>query len=517
MIELNGDVLRDIFDRLDLTDIVALQHVCGRFKNEVHYHQQSAKFELHSVAKHRFGIIDNWFKETVSILQRYGYKITDLDVDYNYFTNRKTIDDLSQIVRTLCNKLEVYSVRGLIHYPDVRAGQLCRPNFMTLHTLRLYNFNRSTTDDDVSAFLIECQDTLRCLHIESMWLTGRFLADAPDRLESLELIHLFRIEFAHIIAYLARNSNLKRFELETRGLFRCVPTQGFFERFTKVEHFKMKVDNRSNFMCYMNMCNFKDFTNLKSLELDVYKLFNLDQMFEGLANRPILERLSITLKGPLEDDVLQYLERLEKLQYLRVNFHSDLSAQKMGNILQAVGYAGKLTDLEIMLPDHYKCDLSVLYASLPFIQRLKIKMGSHCTGLQHMASLIDLSSFEIRIVGSHDVVSVVNHFVTTVHELWVIKKFVVTLLSSAEFSPNLLSEFEELAELGIKSVDLKDCYELGRIAAGRVFSIPLMFNVPHCVQLVTGLLNYMNCYEVPEIKITGEVNLRPEYLIPTNI
>lgn len=517
MIELNSDVLRDIFDRLDLTDIVALQHVCSRFRNEVHYHQKSAKFELHSVAKHRFGVMLNWFKVTKSILQLYGGQISDLDVDYNYFTNRKTIDDLSQIVRAVCNQLEVYTIRGLIHYPDVRAGQLSRPNFMTLHTLRLYNFNRSTTDADVSVFLLECRGTLRFLHIESMWLTGQFLADASDRLESLELIHLLRIEFSYIIAYLERNANLKRFEFETRGLFRCVPIQGFLERFTNLEHFKLKVDNRSNFMCYMNVGDFNDFTNLKSLELDVYKMFSLEQMFVGLANRPMLERLSITLKSPLEDNVLQSLERLEKLQYLRVNFHSSLSAQKMDNMLQAIGNAGKLTDLEIILPDHYECDLTVLYASLPYIQRFKIKMSNHCTGLQHMASLNDLRSFEIRIIGNNDVSNVVNQFVTKLNELWAIKKLIVTLLSAAEFSPNLLSEFEELSELGIKSADLNDCYELGRIAVGRVFTIPLMFEVPHCVQLVTGLINYMNGYQLPEIKITGEVELRRECLLPATV
>lgn len=511
LIELNCDVLRDIFDHLDLTEIVALQHVCVCFQKTAQYHRKSAKFELHSVAKHRFGVMVNWFKKTKSILQRYGCQITDLDADYNYFTNRKTIDELSQIVRALCNQLEVYTIRGLIRYPDVRAGQLCRPNFMTLHTLRLCNFNRSTTDEDVSEFLVECKESLRFLHIESMWLTGQFLTDATERLESLELIHLFRIEFSHIIAYLERNSNLKRFEFETRGLFRCVPTHGFLERFTKVEHFKLKVDNRSNFMCYMNVSNFKDFTHLKSLELDVYKLFSLEQLFVGLANRPLLERLSITLKRPLEDNVLQSLQRLEKLQYLRVNFHSDLSAQKMDSMLQAIGNAGRLTDLEIMLPDHYECDLTVLYASLPYIQRLKIKMGSHCTGLQYMASLHDLSYFEIRIVCNDDVANVVNQFVTTLHELWAIQRLVVTLLSSAEFSPNLLSEFEELSELGIKSADLKDCYELGRIAVGRIFTIPLMFDVPHCVQLVTGLINNMNCYQLPEIIITGEVNMKREY------
>lgn len=495
--DLNYDVLRNIFDRLNLTDIVSVQRVCTRFEEEAHYRRPSAKFDLQSVVMRRFGDPLNWLAETKLILEQYGENITDLDADYNCIPGRRAIASLSENVRVFCTQLKIYTVYGSLRYPDISFGQL-RPNLQALHTLRLCNFSRSTTDLDVAVYLSECQRTLRILHVENMQLTGEFLFNAPDTLESLELIHIADIETDYVNAYLARNPALKRFELVTRGFQHCFPNTRFYDQIAQVEHLKLEIDNRSLNMLPLNVGPLRNFVNLKSLELDSFEIFNLGAMFDGLAVLPILERLSIRLSIPLDTMIFESLKRLKKLQYLKMKLQTQDIACEIESLILSVSEAAALTELSI--ESKYGGNLLPMFTYLPNLQKVKLNISGRYNNLQNMAYVRHLSSFEVRI-GGDSAIAATRELVERLEEQRPIKRLTVTLLSPTEFPRDILLRSDQLN--GIKSFVTRDAYEMGRIAEGRTFEV--RSDALKNVRLITDLVKGRKGFETFEIVIAGEV------------
>lgn len=498
MNRLNYDVLRNIFDYLDLTDILSVQRVCTRFKEEADFMHPSSKFELHSVVNGRLGNSVNWLKEAESILKRYGGKIPELDVDYNCLKERNDHEQLARIVHASCRKLLCYTVRGSLRYPTIRIGQLFRPNFHSLNTLRLCNFSSSTTDIDVVAYLKACKKTLRSLRVENMWLTGQFLKDVPNKLESLELINMHDIEMHHILAYMNRNPTLKRFEYVTRGLVRFMPTAGFFDKFTKLEHLKVHVDNQSHFMLPLNFGLLSRFPMLKTLDLDSRKSTKLIRMFKCLEYSPMLERLSITLSRPIQYYVLRSLKRLSKLNYLKVNFYTMSAADRMDNLWPTVKI---VTELEVT--SYYGCNVSKLCASMPDIKVVNFKFREQCTGLESIAWLKNLSKFEVRISGIVGI-AILNRLMTELIKARPIKNLTVSRLSSTKYRPILTTQFNEQDAIESKSSKISDALKLDGITDFRTFEVSPV-EVINLFQLMGYMLRDQNRYEVDEIMLAGEV------------
>lgn len=491
-------MLRNIFSHLDLTDILSVQRVCTRFQEDAEFWFPSTKFELHSVVNGRLGKTVNWLKDAESILQRYGEKITELDVDYNCVNDRNDHEKLARIVSAFCRQLVIYTVRGSLRYPTLSVRQLVRPNFHSLSTLRLCNFSSSTTDIDVSACLIACKKTLRSLHVENMWLTGQFLNDAPTKLESLELINMHNIEMYHIIAYLNRNTGLKRFEYVTRGLVRTMPTAGFFDKFTKLEHLKLHVDNHSQFMLPLNAGLMTRFPMLKSLDIDSRKSMKMIRMFNCLEYSPMLERLSITLSRPIQYYVLRSLKSLRKLNYLKLNFYTKSSAERMDHLWPNINM---VTELE--LKSYFGCDVSRLCASMPNIKVVKFQFREQCTGLESIAWLKNLSKFEIRISGIVGI-DILNRLMNELVKARPIKNLTVSRISPTKYQPILPTQFDDQYVIENKSLKISDALKLEGIADSRTFQVSPVEAI-NLFQLVGRLLRDQDCYEVDEIMLAGEV------------
>lgn len=247
-----------------------------------------------------------------------------------------------------------------------------------------------------------------------------------------------------------------------------------------------------------NSPSMKPIANLKSMNLYSRKPKKCNSF---LGYSPKLEQLSIQLSSPLQYSMLEGLKRLHKLNYLNVNFYTKLSAERMHHLWSNVSRMTKLTELEVT--SDYGCNVSRLCASLPYIEQVKLKIGGRCIGLESIATLRNLSKFEIRICGIASFDNV-NRFLDELLKVRSIRNnlLTVSLLLPIRNRAKLAATIEEHNADRRKYLQTTNASKLCCIADGRTFTV----SPDEARNLFQLLKNDQKFCEIEEVMLVGEVD-----------
>lgn len=246
------------------------------------------------------------------------------------------------------------------------------------------------------------------------------------------------------------------------------------------------------------------FANLKSLDLDSRKTNEFQYMFNYLSYSPNLERLSITLLTPIQYSMLYGLKRLDKLNYLKVNFNTKSSAERMDHLWPSISRITKLKVLEVT--SDYGCNVSRLCASLPDIEQIKLKIGGQCIGLESIASLRTLNKFDVKICEK----SSIDIIIRLLDELFKVRPIrnnllTLSLLSSKMIKPQFAAKTDDLNDERRTHFETTNALRLCCIADGRTFKVTPV-EARNLFQLLIGQFRDQKYCQMEEIMLVGEVD-----------
>lgn len=387
--DLHTDNILEIIKYLNVTDLLSCRAAISQWSDPVEI-QLKKKCRVYKISKE--------IKDNYKYLLAVAAYIQHLSIDYT------TIHDaihLNEIIVGKCCALKHLELRG--SPPSNQADLRLAVNSVLENwggadiaaTVQRVNtvFYNNPAEDDMLEQLEPTFFNLESLSVTNMKTTGSFL-NKLTHLKSLTLRGNIFLNMKVLYLFLAKNTNLRTFELQTGNSCDIATIIPYLSNIVQLKICVFGIQRQ-------NISNIGNLAHLTHLDVNAFDVVGLNDLLAKLPAKHLLERLGLYLYGPLSPAAYASFTKMTNLKSLSIA----AGPRCMGNISIEIEklyfLASTLIHLEI---EGYTCNVSAINAHFVNIEHLKLTLDLHQitldqtdTDMMGLAKLQNLKSLHLTL------------------------------------------------------------------------------------------------------------------------